>query len=215
MSGSAARRLVLIALLAAGAWLMAGARTARPGGAAVPQWPRDDAVYAVDGWTAGPESLQEAWGVAHVTRELRSAGGTAVTVLLSTNASGKGIIGNAETAFRGTGYAVTPAPPGLLPAGPPGRRAAAPVTAVLARGPESNWFIAYAYGARGGPVPDAARGWALVLRDAALGRPNDYFLLRVMTRGDTPSAPPAAPATRETAALAEALAIRLAAWYAR
>ena len=215
MSGAAARRLVLIGLLAAGAWLLAGARSARPGGAAGPRWPRETAVYAVDGWTAGPESLREAWGVAHVTRELRSAGGTVATVLLSTNTSGKGIIGNAETAFLGTGYAVTPAPPRLLPAGPPGRPAAAPFTTVLARGPESIWFVAYAYGARGGLVPDAARGWALVLLDGALGRPNDYFLLRVMTRGETPSTPPAAPAIRETAALAEELAGRLAAWYAR
>jgi hypothetical protein len=214
VSGAAARRLVLIVLLAAGALLLAVAGRGRaPGEVAAPRWPQADAVFAVDGWTAGPESVQEAWGVVHVTRELRSAGGTAVTVLLSTNASGKGIIGNAEVAFLGTGYAVTPAPAALLPAGP-APASGAPFTAVLARNPQATWFVAYAYGARGVLLPDALRGWALVLLDAALGRPDDYFMLRVMTRGATPVAPPDPAAAAETAALAQTLAGRLTAWYA-
>jgi hypothetical protein len=210
VSGPTARRLVLILLLAAGAWLLLGARAERAASAAAPRWPADDAVYAVDGWAVGPAAVQEAWGVAHVTRELRSVNGTVATVLLSTNTTGKGVIGTAEVPFLGTGYAVTPAPTALLPGAPQGR-----TTVVLARGPEAIWLLCYAYGGRAGPVPDAARGWGLVLLDAALGRPNDYFLLRVMTRGPDPAAPPTAAAAQETARLAEALVTRLAAWYAR
>jgi hypothetical protein len=62
-------------------------------------------------------------------------------------------------------------------------------------------------------LPDAIRGWALVLLDAARGRPDDYFLLQVMTRGAAPGAPPG-PGAAETAALAQTLAGRLSAWYA-
>jgi hypothetical protein len=216
MSGTAARRLVLIVLLAAGAVLLAVAGRGRAAGeVAGPRWPEDDAVFAVDGWTTGPPALQSAWGVVHVSREMRSANGTVVTVLFSTNPSGKGIFGNAEVAFLGTGYAVAPAPAARLGATSPAVPRMAPFKTVLARGPQATWLLHYAYGARGGLVPDAARGWALVLLDAALGRPNDYFMLRVMTRGADPLSPPGPVAAAESAALANTLGGRVSAWYRR
>jgi hypothetical protein len=217
MSGPAARRLVLILLLAVGVWVLAGGRQGRVHGAA--RWPQEDSLYAVDGWQVGPAAVQEAWGVTHVRRELWSATGTAATVILSTNTTGKGVFGNAEVPLLGAGYAIAPAPAGLLPATRPGRGGRV-ATVALAGGPEAVWLLCYAYGGRGGLVPDAARGWGLVLLDAALGRDNDYFLLRVLAREDGedgedgPATPPAAPAAREVVALTDALVARLTAWYA-
>jgi hypothetical protein len=209
MSGPAARRLVLIVLLVAGAWLLAGARQARAGGPAAPRWPQDDRVYAVDGWTADPQEVEEAWGVTHVRRELRSDAGTTATVVISTNTTGKGIFGNAEVPFLGTGYAIAAPPVGLLPPGALGGRG----TAVLARGPDGVWLLHYIYGQRGGPVPDVFRGLAGVLFDAVLGRTNDYYLVRVMSRAGDPDAPVSPDTAAETARLAEVLFGRIAAWY--
>jgi hypothetical protein len=210
MSGPTARRLVLIVLLVAGAWLLAGARQARAGSSAAPRWPQDDAVFAVEGWTADPEVVEVAWGVTHVRRELRSDAGTTATVLISTNTSGKGIFGNAELPFLGTGYAVAAPPAGLVPSGTPGGRS----TTVLARGPDGVWLLHYTYGQRGGSHPDAIRGWAGVLFDAALGRTNDYYMVRVMSWAGGPDAPVAPDTAAETARLAGALFGRIDAWYA-
>ncbi len=186
--------------MATGTWLhtMVG----RPLPAGAPRWP-ETGLFAVDGWSAGPVGVQEAWGVHHLRRVYSRLDGVTATVILSTNTRGKGVYGDAGIPLAGKGYEVDAAPAALV-APAAGRRA------VLARGEGRVWLMLYGYGESRGLLGNGLRAWGAVLADAALGRPNNYFQLRVLVPFDEVAPQLAADATVE---LGDTLMARLAAWY--
>jgi hypothetical protein len=195
------RCLILAGLLAIGGWLATPAGSRVEG---VARWPTDDALYAAGGWTVGPAAVASAGGAQHLSRDFRRSDGTVARLVLSTGTAAKRVYrAGAEVPFLGDGYTVDPAPPSLVPPAP-GR------AAVIARRDRELWVMVYAYGERRGLLGNGVLGWSLALLDGTLGRPNDYYLVRILApvEGTNPTA------ARETAALADTLFPRLAAWYA-
>lgn len=196
------RCLILLALLVAASLLLAGFD--RPTDSPAARWPTDDAVYTVDGWDLGPLTVETAHGVSFVQRAYRRADGTAATLAIATSPEAKRIYrAGADVPLLANGYTVDPAPPSLVPA--TGGR-----TALVARRGSERSLVLFGYGERRGILGAGALGWSLVVLDASLGRPNDYYLVRLITRLDGAGT----AAVPETVVLAETLFTRLADWYA-
>jgi hypothetical protein len=202
MQDTTIRCLILVGVLALGQWLVqAGA--ARPVGQH-PRWPTEEAVFAVDGWTADPPTIEEAWGVAHVVRAYARPDGTTATLVISASVEAKRLYRTEPTtAFSGAGYEVGAPPPGLV-------APAAGREALLLRRGDERWLLLSAFGERRGLLGNGAAGWGAAVLDGVRGRANDYFLVRVLAPLDGA----AMPARDGAVALADALFPRLAAWYA-
>jgi hypothetical protein len=201
MQGAQSRYLVLIALLVGAYLLVDSIAEGQPIRAA--RWPTEDAVYAVDGWSVGPEIVNPWWGYQNVVRVFRGPDGLPATLLLVTAPEAKQIYRNdADLAFLGSGYTVSEAPQSVVP--PMGGRGAQ----IAQRGDE-RWLLLYAYGERRGLVTYPLLGWATAGFDGLLGRPNDYFLARVAV----PIEHLDAPSVQRAVALADVLFARLASWY--
>jgi hypothetical protein len=196
------RSFLLIAVLAVGAWFqfsIVDAKVARDA-----RWPTDDALFVVPGWRVSSASNEEVWGLHHSTRTYQSLDGSLSAVLLvSTSPEVKRVYGKGpDIAFQGTGYAIEPARPSLVPEAP--RR-----TAVVLRGEDTRLLIS-TYGERRGRYGNGPAAWSLAALDAITARPNDYYLLRLVAPLDERN--PAA--VERIIALADATFPRVAAWYA-
>jgi|GEM_PF-2562911 hypothetical protein len=209
MQATTFRSLILITLFAAGHWLLAvsgaGRQPLQPA-----RWPAGDAVYAVDGWTAGPLAVASVNGITLVSRSYRHAQGTVATLAIMASPEAKRIYrAGAEVAFLANGYTTQPAPSGLAPE-PQGRPLSgpAPQALLLWRGDEVALLL-YSYGERRGVLGNGVRAWSLSAFDSVLGRPNDYFRTNLLV----PLAAPDAPEATQGMQLAQVLFARLAAWY--
>lgn len=198
------RRLLLIGLLLGAAALRSGVE--RPPEARSPRWPAEDGLFVVGGWTAGAPEVEAAWGIEHVSRTYRRADGAIATLAISTSPVAKGLYRVAPgLPFEGRGYAVEPLPPVPIA---PGFGALG-----LRRGAEA-MVLMYAYGERRGLVGNGWGGWSLAALDATLGRPNDYYLLRLLVPLEQHDMGHQDAAAARAAELAAALFPRLTAWYA-
>lgn len=210
MQATTFRSLILITLFAAGHWLLAvsgaGRQPLQPA-----RWPAGDAVYAVDGWTAGPLAVASVNGITLVSRSYRHAQGTVATLAIMASPEAKRIYrAGAEVAFLANGYAVEPAPTRLLPA--PHERSSEPLSsapALLIRRGDEMALLLYRYGERRGLLGNGVQAWSLVAFDAILGYPNDYFRANLLVPLDTLDSPEATQGEQ----LAQTLFTRLAGWY--
>jgi hypothetical protein len=191
MQGFGFRSVVLIAVLLIGASLVAVTGGPRPAGN--PRWPTADALFAVGGWTAGPESVSYANGATFVSRTFVRPDAAPSTLTMVTNTSPKLFVSGVEVPFLGTGYDVSPVD---------GRQAL-----IASRGSE-RWLVEYGYGERRGLVGSGFMGWGLALFDGVFGRSNDYYKLYLTTAlSDNDSA-------QQSVELADTLFPRIANWYA-
>jgi hypothetical protein len=176
------------------------------GGAAVTQWPESDSVYAVQGWTAGQQDVEQTGTAALVTREFRSTGGTTATLTVVTSPTPKLYGPGPEVPFLGTGYTVERAPADLGSDLPDG------IGELVAERGEERWIVVYAYGESRGFLGNGPVAWALALTDGVPGRPYDYFKLYLMARTDGGVGP---DTDREVVELARTVFPHIASWYAR
>lgn len=201
MRGTSLRCLILTAILTVGALSLIPIQ--RPRAAPPARWPSEDALYAVEGWAAGPLALEAERGGSVSRAYARPDGMTATLVIMSSPEAKHVYRAGAEIPFLGGGQATEPAPPSLVPPAP-GR------TALLVGGADARSLAVYAVGERRGLLGNGALGWGLFALDATLGRPNDYFKLYLLA----PLRRPDASDARLAAALADVLFPRVAAWYA-
>jgi hypothetical protein len=163
---------VLIAVLFAGASLYAA--FGEPHGAGSPRWPSADALYAVDGWSAGLERPDQG---GFVSRTFTSQSGRTATLSIFSNQTPKLYGAGAEVPYLGNGYSVdTPESGAVLPPLSDG------VHGLIARRGAEQWLVLYAYGERRGLLGNGPQAWALALFDGILGRDNDYYKLYLATR---------------------------------
>lgn len=200
MQDSRSRCLILMAVLVAGWGLLMATQRVQ---AAEARWPVANDLYAIDGWTMSPLGVDTPFAdVKIVTRQYIQRGGNTVFVSLKTDTAAKNIYRTgAEVSFQGAGYKVEPAPAELVPA-VPGREA------LVAASDAGRWLILYGYGERRGLLGNGGPAWAWATLDSVLGHPNDYYLLSVQARLDSPANVEAA------VALADILFPRVAVWYA-
>ncbi|MGH2354750.1 MAG: hypothetical protein ACRDJN_24335 [Chloroflexota bacterium] len=202
MQSATIRCLILIGVLATGAWLSAAIGEARVVPAA--RWPAESALYAVPGWTAGPAAVETIHGATLVQRHYLRPDGTTATLAVTTSPEAKRIYkAGAEVPFLGGGYTVDQAPPSIAPPAP-GRGA------LIASREREAWLVLYTFGERRGLLGNGVLGWGMVALDATLGRPNDYYRASLMA----PLTALDSLAAREVVALADTLFPRLATWYA-
>ena len=204
MQSTQFRCLILIGVLAVGGWLLTlidGTRVAD----AAPRWPTDDGLYAVGDWITGPPVIEPRYGTQLVSRRYQRADGTQALLALWASPEAKRIYrAGPEVPFLGSGHAVDPAPPSLVPPAP-GREA------MTVRGDNNEaWLLLHTYGERRGLLGNGAFGWSMVALDATLGRPNDYYKAFVLA----PLRSSAASDVQEVVLLADTLFGRLASWYA-
>lgn len=177
--------------------------TSRPSEPRAARWPIDDQLYGLDGWSVGPEQLEEANGTAYVTRSYEHAGDPVAMLVLSTSPEAKRVYrAGAEVPFLGSGFSVDQAR---------GSSETAEYHSMLLTQAGVPTLMLYQYGERRGLLGNGVAGWALALGDALLARPNDYYLVRIVM----PLPRPDAPAAEDARRLAEALFPAIAAWYAR
>jgi hypothetical protein len=166
------------------------------------RWPAQQTTFSVDGWAVGPETVEAQNGNHYVSRLFRSPDARA-SLSITTSPEAKRVYrAGADLPFLGNGYTVDPAPPSLV----------APsdaYTAAIVRREGELGLLLYAYGERRGLTGNGIPGWALVTSDGVLGRPNDYYLLRLYT----PLTELDASETRPVAELAGELFPQIAAWY--
>lgn len=193
------RFVVLIVLALAGAGLYSALGEAR--GTGTIRWPLADAVYAVDGWTVGPEHQEDS---GFITRAYSSPDGRVVTLSLFSNQAPKLYGAGAEVPFLGSGYTVQAAPAGLTSS------LASGVHMLVARQGADEYLVAYAYGERRGLLGNGPLAWSLAISDGLLGRENDYYKLYLSARADASDA----NAGSEVSQLAGSLFPRIAAFYA-
>lgn len=193
------RSLVLLVVLLVGAGLYAALGEPRDGG--IPRSPTSEALYAVDGWSAGPEEKIDGGFVER--RFTTSAGGTA-TLALYAHQTPKLYAAGAEVPFLGSGYSVVPAPSDLVPTTAVGS------SALLASLSSEQWLVIYAFGEQRGLLGNGPRAWAFALTDAVVGRPNNYYKMFVMARVDGSNVVPGP----EVSTLAATLFTRIAGFYA-
>ena len=166
------------------------------------RWPTQPDTFAVEGWTPGPETVEALNGNHYVSRSYRSASARA-SLSITTAPEAKSVYrAGAAVPWLGNGYTAEQASASLVP--PSNAR-----EALIVRREGELGLLVYAYGERRGLVGAGVPGWALVIFDAVLGRPNDYYLLRVYA----PLSQLDASATRPVAELADTLFPRLAAFY--
>jgi hypothetical protein len=201
------RLALLIGLFAATFWLL---RIIQPAAQvdAEPRWPTDEAVFGVPGWQVGPASLEAANGDEYVTHTYEAADGLEVIFVITTSPAAKRVYrAGPEVPFLGSGFSISAPPTDLL----------TPVSgrgALLARRGEESWLELDSYGERRGLLGNGILPWALAIGDTLLGRPNDYYLTRVMVPLD-PVDPSAVERAGRAQNLANVLFPRLAAWYGR
>jgi hypothetical protein len=195
----ARRALVLTVLFVAAAILLVG--ISAPQVEATPRFPTDDAAYAVDGWKVNPQSIEGRSGVVYVTRGFQHADGTPARLTITTSPQVKlAYKAGADVPFLGNGYSVEPAPPELV--APQANR-----SAQIARRGTETWLQIATFGERRGAVGNGTLGWSLAVLDTLFGRPNDYYLARILVAYQTDTAAHAVE-------LADALFPRLAGFYA-
>jgi len=168
---------------------------------ATPRFPTAEAVYGFAGWTVSPERVEGRPGVVFVTRDFARGDGERARLNITTSPQAKLVYrANADVPFLGNGYSVAPAPADLVP--PRAER-----TAQIARRGNEFWLQIATFGERRGVFGNGTAAWGLAVFDMVLGRPNDYYLARVML--------PYRDATSAAAAieLADELFPRLAAYY--
>jgi hypothetical protein len=195
------RYLFLIGLFALSAWALAGMAPARSPDAA--RWPTDDSVFAVEGWTVGPITIETANGVTFVSRTY-DRNSTSLTLTISTSPEVKRIYrAGPEVPFLGAGFTLDSRVDQLVPIAT-GRGA------ILARQGKDAWLAIHAYGERRGLLGNGPVGWGAAIVDGILDRPNDYFLARVVTRfgGDNPNV------AVDAMTITDEVFPRLAGWYA-
>ena len=205
MQSTNVRTLILTAVLIVGALelvVSGGSASA----ASDTSWPAGgDPAYSVAGWSAGPIAIENRPYVDLVSRTYLRADGTIAYLTLATTTNAKHIYrAGAEVPLLGTGYSVETLVSGALPSG-------TNRTALVARKDNETLVIYAAYGERRGLVGNGLAGWAFVVLDGLLGRPNDYFKLTLTV----PARPDDARGLATAAALADELFPRLARWYAR
>jgi hypothetical protein len=191
------RYLVLTALFAIGAVLHLGIDA--PAMESQPRWPQSESVFAVDGWMVSPPSVDDSRpGIAYVTRVYqRAADGAQVSLVISTSPINKAIYrAGADVPFLGNGFEVMPAP---LVVQSPARQA------ILATRAGETWLQVSAYGERRGLLGNGAQAWTWTIVDSILGRPNDYYLVRLAANDLSLSS--------EVASLADQLFPRIATWF--
>jgi hypothetical protein len=206
MFGLQARALILLALLAASTWMLT---VMRPGlqTEADPHWPNDELLYTVPGWQVEPPSVEATNGNVYVTRIYRRPDGLTTTFVITTSSTAKRIYrAGPEVPLLGSGYSVTDVAGQLVPV-------SSQATALLARSNDQNWLQLSAYGEQRGLLGNGVLPWALVIADAILGRPNEYYMLRLLLPLD-PSDPVAEQHADQAAQLAKTLFERVARWYA-
>jgi hypothetical protein len=166
------------------------------------RWPEENSLFAVDGWSASPANVELQNSTYYIIRNYSSAAGRA-QVSITTSAEAKRVYrAGATIPFEGNGFTVDQVPPSLV--SPSSGR-----SAVLVRRESEVGLLLYAYGERRGLVGNGIPGWALVALDSVIGRPNDYYLLRVYA----PLSDEDASTASVVAALADTLFARVAAWY--
>jgi hypothetical protein len=204
MPATAARCLILAAVLAVGNLLLLGIGQTRVAREA--RWPGDEAqqLYSVAGWTPQTPEVEPVYGTVLLQREYTRPDGAPALLALTTTPEAKRIYkAGAEVPFLGSGYTVQPAPASLVPPGP-GR------SALIARRGEEAWLVLATFGERRGRMGNGLLGWGLVALDSTLGIPNDYYRASVMaplTNLDRREAEPIVE-------LAETLFRSLEGWYA-
>jgi hypothetical protein len=202
MQATSLRYVFLISALLAGAGLYAA--IGEPLGNGVPRWPEADGLFGADSWSVGQQQVERVNTANFVTRIFRSSTGVSATLTLVTNQSPKLYAAGAEVPFLGSGYAVEPAPPGIVAAESGG------VDSLVARRGTEQWLVMYAYGERRGLLGNGPTAWTLALLDGIAGRPNDYYKLYLVARADQLDD----GFHRQVAELAHTVFPRVAAWYA-
>jgi hypothetical protein len=191
---------ILIAALLAGAVLYTV--LGEPRGAGNPRWPSNDSVYAVDGWSAGPEYAEPG---GFIGRTFQTDTGDTAMFSIFANQAPKLYGAGAEVPYLGNGYSVeTPAVTAAASALGQG------IEELIARRGSEQWLVFYAYGERRGLLGNGPRAWALALFDGMLGRENDYYKLYLTTRTDDWNG----AVEREVGQLASRLFPRIAGFYA-
>ena len=195
------RYAILTGILLTGLLLLSV--TSQPGEPRAPRWPTDDQLYRLDGWSVGPEQLEQANGTAYVTRNYEHVGDAVAMLVMSTSPEAKRIYrAGPEVPFLGSGFSVDQAR---------GLSDLAEYHSMLLTQAGVPTLMLYRYGERRGLLGNGVAGWALALEDALLAHPNDYYLLRIVM----PLSRPDAPAAEDARRLAETLFPRIAGWYAR
>jgi hypothetical protein len=197
------RRLLLACVLLVPVVVLPLGRSAATPEAA--RWPTDDSVYAVDGWTLGQARVDIAPAQFRVvSRTYTRADGTSAELALWTSPDAKRIYrAGPEVPYLNAGYRAEPAPVGLVPAAT--RR-----EALLLRKDSATWLELHAYGERRGMLGAGLQAWAGVVLDSLVGRPNDYYLIRLTL----PLVGDISGRARDAAHLMDVVAPRLSAWYA-
>jgi hypothetical protein len=203
MQNTVVRYVVLLSLLTA--VLAVTLLSDTPDASASPRWPDDPAVLQIAAWSAGPLSSETANGAVYVSRDYHSlTSELTATLTISTSPAAKRVYrAGPEVPFLGSGYSVEPAPVSLVPA-------AADRGALVARRGEERFLAIHTYGERRGRFDNGAIAWGLNVLDTVVGRPNDYYLARVVVRLDGDND---AERASQATALADDLFPRIATWY--
>jgi hypothetical protein len=198
------RYVVLVVVLLCGA-VMLNLILAAQHPPAGPEWPTQSDIYALSGWQTGSPVVESAWGISHISRPYRAADGSTATLVLSTSPEAKSLYkSGADLSFVGAGYSVQSVAPDLV-APAPGR------AAEIVKRERETLLLIYTFGERRGLLGNGWLGWTMYGLDTLVGRPNDYYLLRVI-----------APLTASNATLDAVQAVqladtvfpRVATWYA-
>ena len=161
-----ARSLVLTLVFALGAVLLFNVDA--PQVDAAPRFPKES--FAIDGWRNSEAQVEGRPGVAFVTREYqRLSDGARASLTITTSAQAKLVYrAGADVPLLGNGYTV---------------ETISPSTLIARRGNEA-WVQIATFGERRGSFGNGASAWALAVFDTVLGRPNDYYLARVVVPYD-------------------------------
>jgi hypothetical protein len=140
-----------------------------------------------------------------MTRQYRSdADGSHVIFVLTTSENPKTVYrAGADVPFLGNGYENVPLSPDSAGFAK-GRN-----LAYLRRG-DDGWLQTYVFGERRGVIGNGVVGWGFAVLDTVLGRPDDYYLLRVML-STTSGAP---QDVQRAVSFADVLFPRIEEWYA-
>jgi hypothetical protein len=185
--------VILTALFAVTALVLAGIG---PAVETAPRWPADGDLYKVDGWSVSAASVDASRpGLTLVSHTYARPDGTRATLVVSTSPIAKAVYrAGAAVPFLGNGYTVE-----TLPA--TGSR-----EALVARRTGETWTQIAVYGEQRGQYGAGAIAWTLSTIDSILGRPNDYYLARIVVPTEN---------IQDATSLADALFPRLATFYVR
>lgn len=203
-SGAQRRYVALMLVLLSGVAVLNLILTIQPE-PTTPRWPTSDDVYRVAGWTMAAPQAQSAWGITHITRTYSGAHAEVVSLIISTSPDGKSLYkAGADLAFLGQGFTASDVSSQLVPPAPSRG-------AKFVRRDNETTLLLFAFGERRGLLGNGALAWTLYGFDALLGRPNDYFLLRIVAPLRDPDSSSELRAATE---LADTLFPRISAWYA-